>query len=588
VPAAPVGAARAGDVLAGLDPEQRAAAEIVRGPLAIVAGPGTGKTRTLTHRIAHLVLACGAAPEECLAIAFTRRAAEELAERLHGLLGDRARGVPVHTFHSLGLSILREEHALAGLSGPPRVAGERERSEIVSEALGCSAREARRILERISRAKRSGGEGADPETAAALAAYDARLRERGLADFDDLIALPVRILEASEEAARKHRARYRWISVDEFQDIDPLQYRLLRLLAAPDGNVCAIGDPDQSIYAFRGADAGCFRRFFEDFPGAATVALSRSYRLSRAVAEASLDVVARESLVPGRRLVPSSGGAERIEIRECASERAEAEMVVHAIEKAIGGSTFFSMDSGRVASGEGEELSFGDFAVLYRMRAQAEPLVEAFARSGIPFQERAHRPLAEVPAVEALLAAMEGLARREEDPASPEAILERAREGFGEKAPALDPYLPALRSIARRRAGDLRGFLADAALSTEADLFDPRAEAVSLLTLHAAKGLEFRAVFIVGCEDGILPLSFDGEAGDLAEERRLLFVGMTRARERLVLSWAKRRVLRARAEARRPSPFLEDIRKELLERARAGRARKPKPPHRQLTIFDDA
>lgn len=580
--------ASARDVLSGLDPEQRAAAEIARGPLAIIAGPGTGKTRTLTHRIAHLVLACGAAPEECLAIAFTRRAAEEIAGRLERLLGDRARRAPVHTFHSLGLSILREEHALAGFSGPPRVAGGRERSEIASEALGVSSREARRVLERVSRAKRSGGEGADPETAAALAAYDAGLRERGLADFDDLIALPVRILEGSEEAARKHRARYRWVSVDEFQDIDPLQYRLLRMLVAPDGNVCAIGDPDQSIYAFRGADAGCFRRFFEDFPGAATVALSRSYRLSKAVAEASLDVVARESLVPGRRLVPSSGGADRIEIRECATERAEAEMVVHAIEKAIGGSGFFSMDSGRVEEGEGEELSFGDFAVLYRMRAQAEPLAEAFARSGIPFQERTHRPLAEVPAVEALLSAMEALARGERVPEGPEALIERAREGLGEEAPGLEPYLPALRSIARRRGGDLQGFLADVALSSDADLWDPRAEAVSLLTLHAAKGLEFRTVFIVGCEDGILPLSFDGEEGDLAEERRLLFVGMTRAKERLVLSWARRRLLRGRAEARRPSPFLEDIRKELLERARAGRAEKPRPAHRQLTIFDDA
>lgn len=525
-------------VLAGLDPEQRAAAEIADGPLAIIAGPGTGKTRTLTHRIAYLIER-GAVPEGCLAVTFTRRAAAELSERLEGLLGEKARRVPVHTFHSLGLSILREEFARVGFSAPPRVAGE------------------------------------------------TKPREPGLVDFDDLIALPVRILEENPEVREAYRNRYRWVSVDEFQDIDPLQYRLLRALVPPRGNICVIGDPDQSIYGFRGADAGCLRRFFEDFPGAAKVELTRSYRLPKTVAEASLEVVAPESLVPGRQLRAVSGEAELIEIRECASERAEAEMVVHAIERAIGGSGFFSLDSGRVDVSEGEPLSFKDFAVLYRTRSQAEPLVEALARSGIPFQERSHRPLGEAPGVGALLGAIEKLASCEAGRRDPRSLIERALEELGSERASVEPYLGALRAIAARHPEDLDGFLGEVALGSDSDLWDPRAEAVSLLTLHAAKGLEFPVVFIVGCEDGILPLRFGTEVGDAAEERRLFFVGMTRARKRLVLSWAKRRYLRGRSVAQSPSPFLEDIRKELAAREKAGRAPKAASPYRQLSLFDD-
>jgi DNA helicase-2/ATP-dependent DNA helicase PcrA len=595
-----------------LDPEQRVAALATDGPLAILAGPGTGKTRTLTYRMAHLVLDLEVPPEVSLAVTFTRRAAAEMAERLETLLGPRAGRVPVHTFHSLALGILREHGFRLGLPAP-RVAGEAERRGLLSEALGLPRRAARRLLREISRRKRgSAPRETGAETALALEAYERALRARGLLDFDDLVLLSVRLLQEHADVAKGVRDRYRSISVDEAQDMDPLQYRLVRLLAPPDGNVCIIGDPDQSIYGFRGADAGCFRRFLEDFPGARTVSLSRNYRSARPIVEGALQAIAPESLVPGRRLEAGSDGVDPVEIHDCATERAEAELVVHTIEKLLGGSSFFSVDSGRSEGHGGGGLSFGDFAVLYRTNAQAGPLVEAFARSGMPFQRRSHAPLTEAPGVEAFLRSMEAFRPAAPERRSVAGLLERAATELGEGAAGLPESLGPLRALAARHGENFEGFVSDLALGVDSDLWDPRAEAVSLLTLHAAKGLEFPVVFIVGCEDGILPLRWAGDHGEepgegrederteveeqgdgvaaskaeAAEERRLFFVGMTRARRRLFLLRARRRLWRGSMRPMKASPFLGAIEERLLTLHRHAREAVEGPRFRQLELFD--
>src|SRR6266545_4069126 len=280
-----------------LDPDQRAAAA------------GTGKTRALTHRIAHLVAERGVPPGRCLAITFTRRAAEELRQRLGALLGERAGGVTVATFHSLGLAIVREQRAALGLGPGVRVADEVERLGILREVSGASEAQARRLAAEISRRKRVRA-ARDPGAAPAPTAevddlldhYDKALRERDLVDFDDLIALPVTLLGGDHELAARYRDRWGWISVDEYQDVDELQYRLLRLLTTPDGNLCAIGDPDQAIYGFRGADVGFFLRFRQDFPGAATAQLTRNYRSSAAIVDGAVQAIAPGTLVRGRVL----------------------------------------------------------------------------------------------------------------------------------------------------------------------------------------------------------------------------------------------------------------------------------------------
>ena len=572
-------------LLARLDPDQRAAAEITEGPLLIVAGPGTGKTRTLIHRLAHLISEEGVAPESCLAVTFSRRAASEMEERLAALIPETAGRLPVATFHGLGLTLLRERTAEAGLTPGFRVAAPAERVEIVRELFDIPPSKAERLLEQIGEIRRQqGSQEVLPELARRVALYEQALERRSLLDFDDLLLRPLALLRERPDLADLYRERFRWISIDEYQDIDPLQYALIRCLAPPTANLCAIGDPDQSIYRFRGADVGFFLRFREDWPTARTIHLTRNYRSTRTVVEAACQAIRPGSLVPGRRLVAVRDGADpRIVIERSASERAEAELVVHTLERLLGGTTSFSFDSGRVDAWDGgAELSFNDVAILYRTEAQTPPLIEALARAGIPFQKRSHRPLTDQPGVRALIPLLQRQAL-EEPGRSVEALLDRAVADLpsGEAAAEL------LRPLVIRAGYDLDRFLAEIALGREVDAWDPRAERVSLLTLHAAKGLEFPVVFLVGCEDGLLPLTWPGsmtaDAADLAEERRLFFVGITRACSRLFLFHSGKRTLRGQTLEAKPSPFLMDLEEALLER-REGVVLKERRPE-QLSLI---
>ncbi|HWM93159.1 MAG TPA: UvrD-helicase domain-containing protein [Thermoanaerobaculia bacterium] len=563
--------------LDALDPEQRSAAETLEGPLLIVAGPGTGKTRTLTHRIAHLISEQGIPAEQCLALTFSRRAAAEMEERLAGLLsGPRP---TVATFHKLGLMLLQEQ----GLAPDFRIASPRERMAILEGLFGLTPTKAERLLEKIGRFRRgeeTGGEGQER-----AAAYEEALVLSSFLDFDDLLLKPLALLRERSDLVDFYRERFPWISIDEYQDVDPLQYALVRLLAPPDANLCAIGDPDQSIYGFRGADVGFFLRFREDWPKARVVHLTRNYRSTRTVVEAACQAIRPASLVPDRRLVAvRDEDAERIVIQQAASERAEAELVVETLERLLGGISSFSFDSGRVGYGDTPALSFNDVAILYRTEAQTPPLMEALGRSGIPFQKRSHRPLLDQPGVQALFLA---LRKREKEVAvhGVEKFLHDIAYGLPltsasiEDMAVLRSAVEMVRPLALRAGNDLEKLLSDMALGGEVDTWDPRAEGVSLLTLHASKGLEFPVVFLVGCEDGLLPLNWPDT--DLAEERRLFFVGITRARSRLFLFHSRKRTLRGQTAEAHPSPFLADLEEVLLER-RAGVVRPRKPEQMNL------
>lgn len=641
----------AGRILDALDPDQRRAATVADGPLLVVAGPGTGKTRTLTHRIAHQVATGRAAPEACLTLTFTRRAADEMRERLESLVPGAADRIPVTTFHALGHALLDELGREAGHPDGVRVADEQACRELASELFEVDGREARRLLEgfgrlRRERALRAGGEGghpvpegsgetgeaaagggaptargragapggaapgapagmSDPELHGPLRRWEEALRERGLADFDGLLARPLRLLRERPERREELRARWPRVSIDEYQDVDALQYRLVRLLAPEGSDLCAIGDPDQSIYGFRGAEVGFFLRFREDWPGATVVRLTRSYRSAPAVVEAAGQVIRPASLVGERTLEPvREDGPSRVVVQETRTAAAEAEFVVHTVERLVGGTSYFSLDSGRVDPGESPHpgLSFSDVVVLYRTRDQEPALVEALERAGFPFRRRSHRRLREREDVRALLEAFRGLrgdgagegaghGAGAGDVDAP-ALLERAaalggRSGAGGEGGeehgadggdgGLDGALRLLRPLAERNPDPGR-FLDEVALGAEADAWDPRADRVSLLTLHAAKGLEFPVVFVVGCEDGLLPLRRGGrnvsdDGVDRDEERRLLFVGMTRAGTRLYLTRARRRVRWGEALRPDPSPFLADVDARLLERRRGFGAR---------------
>ncbi|MBB5956365.1 uncharacterized protein (TIGR00375 family) [Saccharothrix tamanrassetensis] len=510
-------------LLDGLDPEQRAAASSDDGPLLIIAGPGTGKTRTLTHRIAHLVTERGVPPEECLAITFTRRAAGEMAERLAALAPGHADRLTVATFHSLGVRILREHHEAVGLTRSFGIADPDRQLEVAVSVAGAE-KEARRLV----------AEGDEQ--------YKKALRAQDLVDFDDLIALPLSLLERDPALVAAYRERYRRISVDEYQDVDEQQYRLLRLLAPADGNLTAIGDPDQAIYRFRGADVGFFLRFREDFPGARVVQLTRNYRSSPQVVAGALQVISPSTLVPGRELrAMGEHGDALIGVHHAASEQAEAAFVARTVEQVLGGASFHAFDSGRVSASEGTQgLGFSDFAVLYRTDRQSRALVDALTQSGLPFQKRSHDRLVDRPGVSRIV--------RELGFASGDSVAARVRAVAGADHTAYELLKP----LAVECGSDFERFHTTLALGVEVDTWDPRADRISLLTLHASKGLEFPVVFIVGCEDGLLPLRWPGAAedDDVAEERRLMFVGMTRAQRHLFLSHT----------AGRPrSPFLETL-----------------------------
>ncbi len=522
------GASRTG-VLAALDADQARAAAAADGPLIVMAGPGSGKTRMLTHRLAHLVLERGVPAPACLAVTFTRRAAGELQDRLAALLPPSAGACAVHSFHSLGLAILRANGAAAGLKPDFRIADEPERRAALATALGVTDSKAARLMKAISRLKRTGLKPDDAELASALAACRRLGMEQNWVDFDDLVGLSVGILETNAQLAALWQNRFSYVCVDEFQDVDEPQYRLLQLLAPPAGNICVIGDPNQAIYGFRGATAACFTRFRQDFPSARTMRLGRNYRSTGTIVTAAAQVI-------------GEGTPE---------------------------------DIVRILKGAGRPLGFADFAVLYRTGAQSAALRDAFDRAGIPFKKSSPAPIAGHALVRALLGAL-------------------GQQGADLRAPDLSARIAAAADEMRRDGADIAA-LAEAkrwltalagtadeallreqvALRTEADFWDARADRVSLLTMHAAKGLEFPVVFVVGLEDGLVPFSWGAsgasgaedmpdEGGPDAEERRLFYVAMTRAKDRLFLSRALQRTWRGQPRTLPPSPYLRDIAPELV------------------------
>ncbi|MGE0006916.1 MAG: UvrD-helicase domain-containing protein [Parvibaculaceae bacterium] len=564
VPFEPVEAKPSGPgVLAGLDADQASAAE-AEGPLMVIAGPGSGKTRMLTYRIAHLVLERGVPAGTCLAVTFTRKATEELRTRLTGLLGKTARAVAVHSFHSLGLAILRAHAGRAGLGADFRIAGEPERKTALTEALGIGEARAARLLKAVSVLKRTGAKGKDEE-AVARAALDRIGRAEGWIDFDDLVVLAADLLDGHAEIAAEWRARFPHIVADEFQDVDEQQYRLLRLLAGDGGNLCVIGDPDQAIYGFRGADAACFTRFGQDFPPARTLRLRRNYRSAGTIVRAASAFIGTPSEITrpmGRPIVTHIA----------ANEAAEAEGVAAILEDLLGGHDLIAANRNGSASAAGRPLGFADCAVLYRTDAQAAAIRAAFDRAGIPFMKSSPAPIAGHPGVVAIIGMLDETATGPDEdlPARIAQAAEAARKAITADTTALAEARGWLTALAASDAvaGDPARLAEVAALSTEADFHDARADRVSLLTMHAAKGLEFPVVFVVGMETGLVPFSWGASAPEDETtqdgERRLFYVAMTRARDRLFLVRAAERFWRGAVRALPPSPFLGQIAADLM------------------------
>jgi DNA helicase-2/ATP-dependent DNA helicase PcrA len=619
-------------LLAGLNPQQREAVLCLDRPLIIIAGPGTGKTRTLTYRIAYLIAAQGVSPDSILAITFTNKATTEMADRLTVLVGpETGQRITIKTFHAFGTMILRQEAAQAGLDPAFSISSEQDRRTLLKQIEpDLSERDINQYLEAISAAKNDLltpdsvqlGEQhrEDPAFLDLYQQYEVAIRKHQMLDFDDLILHPVRLLETAPDLRARLQERFRWISVDEYQDINLAQYRLIRLLTGPNTNLCAIGDPDQAIYGFRGARLEYFWQFHQDLPEAKRLHLDQNYRSTQLILEASGQVIAKSPETERMEIWSEFLDKTRLEVYQAPTDKAEAEYAVHEIEKMVGGTSYFSIDSQRVADDDDFPVrSFADFAVLYRLRAQSHLLIEAFQRSGIPFQTVGQTPLTEYKEVRAMLACLWFLNNAK-------ATFQLAQIASKRQVQVLASFLNELRGTAgdqsvpglieqiapivadqaglrfdesnRERIEQLRlraipfenrlqTFLESTALQKETDLYDPRADRVTLMTLHASKGLEFPVVFIVGCEEGLLPYQRSDETPDIEEERRLFYVGMTRAQQRLILTHTKSRYLFGQPLNNPPSRFLDDI-EQALKEIRASSYRKlakDTPDHMQLKLF---
>ena len=577
---------------ADLNAEQRRAVAHEEGPLLIVAGPGTGKTRTVVARIGRLIRD-GVSARAITAITFTRKAAQELAERLAAEQGDRrTTSFPAAlTFHALGLELLRAFPAAAGLPSDFAVLDEAARCRTVEAAtvdVGLAARNAAEFAQAISSAKSrlASPEDLVADCRAVHAAYERALAAQKAVDFDDLVARAVTLLGTCEEALLFVHERCRYLFVDEYQDINLAQYRLVRQLAPDHANLCAVGDPDQAIYGFRGSDPSYFERFASDYPDATVVTLTENYRSAASITRAATQVIERTPGRAPRPLEARSPARPPIE-RFCASDDwEEAETIAELIARAVGGTSLLSIDSGALP------LAFHDIAVLFRMARQGDAIAEALRRANLPFSRTGHEMLTARPPLAAIAA---GLERILQSPGPATLDVEVHRDvgqkpvtdlimrlgAHGPGDPAFRSAVELLATLAHPFGTDVKGFLQALPLLHETDL-DLEPQKVALLTLHAAKGLEFPLVIVAGCEDGLVPLKIPGLSTNFEEERRLLYVGMTRAKTRLVLASARSRTLFGRKIASEGCPFLAHLARDLFQEIPLRERRRPP---RQLSLL---
>ena len=629
----------------GLNADQEAAVFHHGSPLLIQAGPGTGKTRVLTHWLAQLIRSGIVPANHTLGITFTNKAATEMRERLATLLGEEGnRDLFLSTFHQLGLDILRQVPSFFGRHSLFRIIATEDDPAFLAELQKkCGQAISQTELERISLIKgRLFEPDSLPENVASQLGssflnhfrdYETLLQEWNAVDFDDLIGLPVRLLRNDPELRRRLLQRFSAIAVDEFQDINQAQYELFRIFAIAAKEVCVIGDPDQSIYGFRGASPHYFEQFKQDLPQHRFVQLTRNYRSSQNILDASVQVLGE----PQSQLHSDIPAEVKIQILHAATDRAEAELVVQKIEELLAGTTHFSMDSGRVARGQTMHgYSFGDIAILLRSRSLLPPLHEALARAGIPFESVQERPLCSDDFVQFVLAvltyhlekspqtlkAIERFYPKAEGDLDPLFSLERqesvpnriAAESTENKslphfcqamsdwpqeltikqmlalirqaspvAAEDETVYRALNLLAANVGDQVQTFCDLVLLHKGVDVWDPAADRVRLLTLHAAKGLEFPIVFIIGCEEGIIPFAFGGRASQVEEEKRLFYVAMTRSRARLYLCHAKQRFMQGRHHSQSPSRFLAAISEKLVQKQKI--MRKTKRGSGQLKLF---
>ncbi len=653
------------DLLSELNERQRRAVEAIDGPILIVAGPGSGKTRLITHRIAYLVKVCGVAPWRIAAVTFTNKAAREMKERLESLVSQTARDVTVGTFHSFCAMALRRDGSSIGLDSDFAIYDDADQVEMIKRSMretdvDPNLFKSRSVQSAISSSKSQlvGAEGFamrasnyfEEVVARVYERYEQLLARSGAVDFDDLLLKTFQMLEQRPEVAKKYQERYVHFMIDEFQDTNTAQYAISRQIAKLHRNLCAVGDPDQSIYSWRNADIRNILSFQKDYPDAKLIALEENYRSTQTILDAADGLISSNSQRVEKELFTQNGKGVPIVVGEGYDDEEEARMVL----REIGVLT-------RDGRGDERKYKLGEIAVMYRVNAQSEALQAGCRRYGVPFQVVGGQKFYQRQEVKDLAAylrlvanpgddvsftrvvnlpsrgigqrTMDELARLardsgvsmfdavgllrqdEEQPGAPAAqgftaravraltdfrdlieglrqdaetmglsdLMDEVMDRSGYRAhltEAADRSEERLENIEKFKGETadylglgareaLTAFLESVTLVSDVDSMEERPEAITLITLHQAKGLEFPVVFIVGMEEGVLPHSRSmDDPSEVEEERRLCYVGVTRAKERLYLMRAFRRGFRGGPRGGSgpgiPSRFLLDIPRELV------------------------
>ncbi|MDR6225894.1 DNA helicase PcrA [Desmospora profundinema] len=652
-------------MLQGLNPDQRRAVETTEGPLLIVAGAGSGKTRVLTNRVAWLLAEKRIHPWNILAITFTNKAAREMKERISALVGPEAEEIWISTFHSMCVRMLRRDIDRIGYNRNFTILDSSDQLTAVKQVLKEKNIDPKKFpprsfLHKISNAKnrlwspadmKEKAEGFNDEMAADIyEAYQQKLRTNQSLDFDDLLVETVRLFQQVPEVLDYYQKKFQYIHVDEYQDTNHVQYILVKLLAGSHRNLCVVGDSDQSIYKFRGADITNILSFERDYPDVRVVKLEQNYRSTKTILSAANEVIAHNQGRKPKNLWTENENGAPVQLFEADNEHEEAYFVADTIVRE-----------------HREGRSYDDFAVLYRTNAQSRVVEEVFLKSNIPYQMVGGLKFYERKEIKDVLAYLRlvvnpdddlsltrvinvpkrgvgqatldkisayagqhglslfrallevediGLANRFIQPIQrftsliremsammeyltasevTEEVLDRTgyreelrKEETVEAASRLenlDEFLSVTREFEEKNEDKaLVAFLTDLALVSDIDGLeeDETISGVTMMTLHSAKGLEFPQVFLVGLEEGIFPHSrtFD-DPEELEEERRLAYVGITRAQKRLFLSRARMRMLFGQTSANPPSPFLKEIPEHLIERVGKPSAALNKPVLRQ-------
>ena len=629
-------------MLRGLNPEQARAVECTEGPLLILAGAGSGKTKTLTHRIAYILDLKKATPFNILAVTFTNKAAGEMRSRVAKLLGqpeNRSFMPYMGTFHSICVRLLRQDGEHAGTPRNFVIWDEGDRQAAIKQASKQAGIDEKsfppRLLtslisgaknEMIGPAEYSASAEYSPATRAAARVYpiyESLLKESSALDFDDLISRTVQLLQNNDQIRQKWCSQFKYVMIDEYQDTNAAQYRLVKLLTGTHQNIAVVGDDWQSIYSWRGADFRNILNFEKDYPKCTVIKLEQNYRSTKNILEAAHNVISQNSVRSDKKLWTSEGDGAPIQVLQVSSERAEAELIVRRIKSAV----------------DIKARQYKDFAILYRTNAQSRALEEVFVHYGLPYRIVGGVRFYERKEVKDIMAYLR-LIYQPDDTASFGRVVNVPARAIGAKSlqafddwrtasnynlaqgllrvatcPGLTPKaLAGFNELAdiiasfRAQAGELTpaslidsllcrldylnylsdgtpqgearienvkellsvaneyqnvgldGFLEEVALVSDIDTADVNSDAVIMMTLHSAKGLEFPAVFITGMEESILPHSRAlYEANEMEEERRLMYVGMTRARQELFLTYATERNLYGGRQHNPPSRFISDI-----------------------------